>query len=129
MNCHKHPPHCKVFLILHKGPNAVGVSKFVNNHPSTLYAPLPHPFKPSSWFEILSLPVLISVAIVPVLWRPFFSLPSLFLPTLSVHPSTIFTKPTIALPASQIIQGCKPAFQGNSESWNHSSWKKSLEIT
>lgn len=70
--CHRYPPHCKVFLILHERQNAVRVSKFSNKHSSILHAHLSHPFKPCSCFEILSLPTLICVAILPVLWRPLF---------------------------------------------------------
>jgi len=72
VHCHKHPPRCKLFLTLHTGPNAIGVSRFANNQPSTLYPPLPHPFKPSSSFEILYLHTLISVAILLALWRLLF---------------------------------------------------------
>lgn len=79
MDCHKYPP--QVFHI--KDQKAVGVSKFANSYSSILYAPLSHPFKPSSWFEMLSLPTLIYVAILSVLQRPllFFSLPSFYFST------------------------------------------------
>lgn len=113
-----------------KNQLAVGISKFANNDPSTPYAPLSHPFKPSSWFEILSLPTLISVAILPVLWRSlfFFLALSLPFPTPPVHSSTpIFIKATIALSASQNTQGCKPAFHGNSESQNRLGSKSLLK--
>lgn len=116
----------------HKKPNAVCASRFVNSYSSILYAPLSHPFKPSSWFEMLSLPTLIYVAILSVLQRPllfFLALLLFFHHTHPAHSSTpIFIKATTALSASQNTQDRKTAFQGNSESQNHLGWKRSLEI-
>lgn len=95
-----------MFLMLYKRPNAVGISKFANNHPST-----PYPFKSSSWLEILSLPALIYVAILLVLWRPVFLLLALSIfPTPSVYAFSYFS--TIVLSTSQEL-GSNSAFQGN----------------